>query len=168
MPFCTGCGNKLNDGAKFCPNCGQKNEVSAPKIQEITPQQPVSKPAPQTVVGKEVEERTIDVATTTAPKQSFTKNVTIKTCHGCGKPFELSTAKVIFGHHYHNECTKCHLCGAKIFSFSKFYEDDGEILCHPCMLKSVPKCSGCGKPLVGDFVSAGGRNWHKQCVPDNL
>ncbi|EDR22652.1 hypothetical protein EDI_340080 [Entamoeba dispar SAW760] len=171
MPFCSSCGTKLNEGAKFCPNCGAKvavTETTTPKFQEIKEVKIEEKVAPVEMKKTVAEEHTISTATTEAPKQSFTENVTIKVCHGCGKPFELTQAKEIFGHIYHNECFKCHICGQKLFSFAKFYNDNGEIMCHPCMLKRVPKCAKCGKPLVGNFVTCGGRNWHKECVPENL
>ena len=107
MPFCTNCGNKLGDGAKFCGNCGSKVEAApAPEVKEV-----------------DLEEKVIETKTTNQPAVKTT-NVTIKVCHGCGKPFELTQAKVIFGHTYHNECFKCHLCGLKLFSFSKYYNDN--------------------------------------------
>lgn len=154
MPFCSNCGTKLDDGAKFCANCGTK--VAAPQGQ------------PQPVECKVVEQHEVKESVAAKPEEQKIESVTIKVCHGCGKPFELDTAKEAFGHVYHNECFKCHLCGMRLFSFGKFYNDDGELMCHQCMLKSVPKCAKCNKPLIGDFIQCGGRNWHKQCVPDDL
>lgn len=35
--FCQNCGNRLNNGAKFCPSCGQKVVIPPEIIQEETP-----------------------------------------------------------------------------------------------------------------------------------
>ena len=34
MPFCSNCGAKLEDGAKFCPNCGTPTQGGRPKPTE--------------------------------------------------------------------------------------------------------------------------------------
>ena len=148
MPFCSNCGTKLADGAKFCSGCGTKVATPA-EPQEI-----------------KIQEKVIETKTTSQPMVQKT-NVTIKVCHGCGKPFELTQAKQVFGHTYHNECFKCHLCGMKLFSFSKFYNDNDEIICHPCMLKNVPKCAKCKKPITGSYLTMNGASWHKECAPEN-
>ena len=155
MPFCSNCGEKLADGAKFCSGCGTK--VAAPAA-------PAEQPAPE-VKEVKIEEVQIKTATTNQPMVKTTA-ATIKVCHGCGKPFELQQAKTIFGHIYHNECFKCHLCGMKLFSFSKYYNDDGEIMCHPCMLKTLPKCARYKKPIMGGYLTMNGANWHKECAPE--
>ena len=46
MPFCTNCGNEIQQGAKFCPECGAKQEVPVAPVAEpvaptVTPEEPV-------------------------------------------------------------------------------------------------------------------------------
>lgn len=51
--FCTKCGAKVEDGAKFCVQCGNKMERSAPKIRPVSlPKEPVVK---EVVHSKKVE-----------------------------------------------------------------------------------------------------------------
>ena len=126
------------------------------------------KAEPQKMEAKVAEEHKIETKSATLQQPKYATATTVKVCHRCGQPFELTTAKEAFGQLYHDKCFTCHICGQKIFSFSKFYSDNGEIMCTPCMQKSCPKCAGCGKPLVGGYVQVGGRNWHKQCVPQDL
>ena len=162
MPFCSECGTKLGDGAKFCPNCGKPVAQAAAKEVKVTE---AAKPQGVSTIGKTAEVCTVEVKEAPQQQATFAQKVTIEKCHGCGKPFELANAKVAFGHKYHNECFKCHVCHQRLFSFAKFYEDNGEIICHQCMLKNVPKCAKCGKPLTGGYIEYMDKNWHKECVP---
>ena len=75
------------------------------------------------------------------------------------------TYKVIFGKYYHDQCVHCHKCDQRIFSMSKFYDDDGKILCHACMTKTLPKCAHCKNPLNGTYMVVNGKNYHKECAP---
>ena len=57
MPFCTNCGNKYNQGTKFCPSCGaptgEAASASEPK------QQSYQQPAYQAPAGSDVQENKV-------------------------------------------------------------------------------------------------------------
>ena len=89
-----------------------------------------------------------------------------KKCKYCKKEFGSNeTYKVIFGKYYHDQCVHCHKCDQRIFSISKFYEDDGKILCHNCMMKGLPKCAHCKNPLKDTYLVVNGKKYHKECAP---
>ena len=89
-----------------------------------------------------------------------------KKCKYCKKEFGPNeTYRTIFGKYYHDQCVHCHKCDQRIFTISKFYEDDGKILCHVCMQKALPKCAHCKNPLQGAYLVVNGKNYHKECAP---
>ena len=74
MPFCTNCGNKYNQGTKFCPSCGaptgEAASASEPKQQsyqqpnyqqnyQANQQQSYQQPAYQAPAGSDVQENKV-------------------------------------------------------------------------------------------------------------
>lgn len=49
MAFCGKCGQKVEEGVKFCPACGAPLQINAAQPANETVQNPVPQPAPQTV-----------------------------------------------------------------------------------------------------------------------
>lgn len=143
MVFCCNCGTKNESGSKFCCNCGSPIVEEAPSDNRIN----------QSVGTKEAV-RVVQIA----PDAS-------SPCGLCGKGISATTIAVTaLGKKWHKECFKCKKCGNKLFSFSKFYEEDNLPVCSNCFKKTLPYCAGCHKQITTQYTKYGGRNWHNECM----
>ncbi|EDR28647.1 hypothetical protein EDI_311800 [Entamoeba dispar SAW760] len=99
-----------------------------------------------------------------SPKSSSTSE--IKKCKYCHQNINRNESyKIVFGNYYHDKCVHCYKCNQRIYSTSKFYNHKGKIICHPCMLKKLPKCTHCNNPIKGNCVVVGNKNYHPECAP---
>eukprot|EP00055_Hartaetosiga_balthica_P004462 m.11720 g.11720 ORF g.11720 m.11720 type:complete len:406 (+) comp3879_c0_seq1:123-1340(+) len=89
------------------------------------------------------------------------------TCARCGKP---ATQEVIsaMGKYWHADCFTCNVCH-KEFPNQQFFEMDGDPYCsyHFHEKKGVI-CGQCNRSIVGGFVQAMGKKWHKDHFMCNL
>lgn len=101
-------------------------------------------------------------------------------CAGCNTSVDdgkTAIAVRALGKQWHKECFTCMHCKHAIGS--QFSSHEGKAYCDPCFEKHVAKaaCPGCRKLVVGHFVKALGREWHRECFvcatckkgfPDNV
>ena len=86
-------------------------------------------------------------------------------CRGCGKSLASASAGLnALGGMWHKECFKCSLCGERLFSFSRFFEDNGKPVCAKCNNASLPVCRGCKQKMTGEYVIAMEKPYHPQCL----
>ncbi|KAL5015690.1 hypothetical protein ScPMuIL_005279 [Solemya velum] len=64
---------------------------------------------------------------------------------------------------WHPEHFFCALCG-RAFGEEGFHEKDGKAYCREDYLDTfAPKCGGCGRPILDNYISALNRQWHPEC-----
>merc|ERR1711935_372680 len=64
---------------------------------------------------------------------------------------------------FHPKCFNCAKC-KKPLGDAGYYEKDDKFYCQGCYTDQfMPKCAGCGKPLIGQLVKAFGKQYHKEC-----
>jgi len=85
-------------------------------------------------------------------------------CAECGQMIAGTT--ISFGESlFHEDCFCCSKCGKPVAQ-SGFKTVDGAAVCPTCTGGSNSGggfCAGCGQKLVGQFISAMGQKWHKNC-----
>jgi hypothetical protein len=87
-------------------------------------------------------------------------------CFACKKAITNSTYSLkAINHTWHKECFTCKRCHQRLFSFSKFWEDNDWPVCVQCHSKEIPRCHVCKNPIEGEFTKAGPNNYtlHKEC-----
>jgi len=67
------------------------------------------------------------------------------------------------GKAWHKDCFTCKHCNKKIFSFAKFFEEDGQPVCVPCNNSAAPLCGACKKPCITKHMKAMNQDWHEDC-----
>eukprot|EP00727_Mastigamoeba_balamuthi_P009993 m51a1_g5616 putative lim zinc finger domain containing protein (167) ;mRNA; f:753914-754552 len=136
MVFCHQCGAN-NPSGNFCNQCGAKLQAPPTSITDAPPLRAVPSSAPET-----------------GPM-----------CYGCGKMVVPSDSYAIsaLGGNWHKDCFKCSKCGEKLFSFSKFFEDNGRPVCNKCNHKQVPFCASCHEKVDGEYVMTNNKPFHKAC-----
>ncbi|KAI9485565.1 MAG: hypothetical protein EXX96DRAFT_545624 [Benjaminiella poitrasii] len=84
-------------------------------------------------------------------------------CDYCHEPIEQKSISVL-GKHYHEGHFCCTLCRKPFGDHSSFLLHDEKPYCQEDYLKVCgKKCSGCGEYILGEYVSALDRSWHKNC-----
>lgn len=157
MVFCTECGARCGDGARFCGNCGHKlitDAGDAPKAESKGSQRGVPvRP------GDQVKQEDGITIITHAPQ------ATGLLCAKCNKAItNESFAVSALGKKWHKECFSCSVCHERLFSFARFFQDEnGMPVCAKCNAKDVPRCCACGKPVHGKYIIACGKNFHEEC-----
>eukprot|EP01121_Diplochlamys_sp_Union-15-3_P016766 TRINITY_DN5769_c0_g1_i1.p1 TRINITY_DN5769_c0_g1~~TRINITY_DN5769_c0_g1_i1.p1 ORF type:complete len:130 (-),score=3.33 TRINITY_DN5769_c0_g1_i1:157-546(-) len=67
---------------------------------------------------------------------------------------------------FHKECFVCKSCHVRLFSFSKFFDDNGKPVCATCNAnKNNPVCYICRNPIEGSYTVAGPQEFkvHDAC-----
>ncbi len=83
-------------------------------------------------------------------------------CSACGEAV-VGSALNSKGRFFHSHCYKCHECSKSLLGIP-FAEKKGEIFCRECALALFAEpCSGCGKMITGQFLSAFGEKYHPAC-----
>lgn len=63
-------------------------------------------------------------------------------------------------HPDHFVCTEC----GKAFGDNGFHERDGKPYCREDYYAMfAPRCGGCGKPIMDNYISALSAHWHQEC-----
>mmetsp|Transcript_49091 Transcript_49091/g.123465 ORF Transcript_49091/g.123465 Transcript_49091/m.123465 type:complete len:133 (+) Transcript_49091:17-415(+) len=96
--------------------------------------------------------------------------MTDKKCGKCNETLDTGADNfglVAFDKSWHKNCFACNKCGARLFSFSKFFEDSnkpGFPVCAGCQKTQNPMCSGCLKRIEDNTnVMAQGKHFHRRC-----
>jgi len=84
----------------------------------------------------------------------------VMTCGKCKKNFTGESIAAA-GQHFHPQCFKCKVCGQKITDDFSTHRDG--FACKKCSTDKSPKCADCGKPLVGESMTAEGKSYHMKC-----
>jgi hypothetical protein len=83
-------------------------------------------------------------------------------CTACGEPV-VGSALNSKGKFFHSGCYKCQECSKSLIGIP-FAEKKGEVYCRDCALTLFAEpCSGCGKMITGQFLSAFGEKYHPAC-----
>ncbi|KAK3084907.1 hypothetical protein FSP39_021178 [Pinctada imbricata] len=83
-------------------------------------------------------------------------------CAYCNGPIvdKCVTALDMTWHPDHFFCAQC----GNPFGDDGFHEKDGKAYCRICYLEMfAPRCGGCGKPILDNYISALNRHWHPEC-----
>lgn len=87
-------------------------------------------------------------------------------CAHCTTPI-LGDHVVALGKHWHHGHFFCAECGDPFGKGATHIEKDGYAWCVGCQTKRTerraPKCKGCRRPVVGNYVQALGGEWHDEC-----
>ncbi|KAI1375567.1 hypothetical protein F4677DRAFT_454831 [Hypoxylon crocopeplum] len=87
-------------------------------------------------------------------------------CKHCRTPI-LGEHVVALGAHWHYGHFFCAECGDPFERGATHIEKDGYAWCVGCQTKRTerraPKCKGCSKAVVGQYVRALGAEWHEEC-----
>lgn len=83
-------------------------------------------------------------------------------CAGCKNSIKGRYLKAM-GRNWHPACFTCDLCSARLSG--EYHKEKGQKLCPSCYAQTAaPRCSACGKPVLGQFVTALGGTWHSECL----
>ncbi|KAI0216929.1 Paxillin [Lamellibrachia satsuma] len=83
-------------------------------------------------------------------------------CAHCQGPIldKCVTALELTWHPEHFFCAQC----GRTFGEDGFHEKDGKAFCREDYFELfAPKCGGCSRPIMDNFISALGRQWHPEC-----
>lgn len=87
-------------------------------------------------------------------------------CKHCKTPI-LGEHVVALGAHWHYGHFFCAECGDPFEQGATHIEKDGYAWCINCQTKRTerraPKCKGCKKAVIGQYVKALGAEWHEEC-----
>jgi len=85
-------------------------------------------------------------------------------CAKCNK--EIKSGMEALGSHWHNECFCCGICGKVVFDIGYFETEDGkQALCEDCFnSQNLASCPTCQKPIVTDYVTILGKEYHPACA----
>jgi hypothetical protein len=164
--FCTECGKKLS-GGKFCTECGHPIGAPAPQPVKEAPKSTAPAPAKQPI--KEQPAKPVSQPEQAKDKPKETDHKVVEPiqiqgeviCAGCEKPV-VSGVKVL-EKYWHTYCFKCKKCGTAIGK-GKTYEHDGYPYCEQCFgTEHAPKCNKCARPIIGDYVTVKGADYHDTC-----
>eukprot|EP01095_Lingulamoeba_sp_RSL-Kostka_P009599 TRINITY_DN3335_c0_g1_i4.p1 TRINITY_DN3335_c0_g1~~TRINITY_DN3335_c0_g1_i4.p1 ORF type:complete len:121 (-),score=10.84 TRINITY_DN3335_c0_g1_i4:175-537(-) len=65
--------------------------------------------------------------------------------------------------YWHKECFKCNKCGIRLFSFSKFFDDNGFPMCAKCNKESSLDCFVCNLKITESYLTADENPVHVDC-----
>ncbi|XP_047141670.1 paxillin isoform X1 [Hydra vulgaris] len=83
-------------------------------------------------------------------------------CFACQGPI-LDSCVTSMDHTWHPEHFVCFECNLP-FGDSGFHEKDGKAYCREDYFKMfAPKCSGCNKAIIDNYISALNGHWHPHC-----
>jgi len=83
-------------------------------------------------------------------------------CCKCGENI-IGQCVTAMNQTWHPECFICALCSCN-FGDEGFHEFENKPYCRACYYNMfAPKCAGCGKPILLNYVSALGSKWHPEC-----
>jgi LIM domain len=81
-------------------------------------------------------------------------------CAGCGRGIILGTGLSALKQNWHSECLRCFNCSNAMTD--KIYSRESRPVCEECFLATAEKCAGCGKGIIGKFLSVLGRKYHPE------
>lgn len=81
-------------------------------------------------------------------------------CAGCGRGIIVGTGLSALKQNWHPECLVCANCASPMTD--KIYSREGRPTCEDCFLATAEKCAGCGKGIIGKFLSVLGRKYHPE------
>ncbi|XP_076108078.1 leupaxin-like isoform X3 [Mytilus galloprovincialis] len=83
-------------------------------------------------------------------------------CSYCNGPI-VDKCVTALGSTWHPEHFFCAQCG-RPFGEDGFHEMDGKAYCRDDYLEMfAPRCGGCGRPILDNYISALSRHWHPDC-----
>ncbi|CAG9532571.1 unnamed protein product [Cercopithifilaria johnstoni] len=84
-------------------------------------------------------------------------------CHKCGESINHEhPGCAALGKTFHIKCFTCKECN-KLLAGSAFYNVGGEPLCEEDHMKTLERCTSCGKPIKGKLLRATGSAYHAEC-----
>lgn len=128
MAFCGNCGQKVEEGVKFCPACGTPLQVNAAQLTKETVQQPTSQPAPQTV---QAEEQEVSVNVTAAADALGNKLGNLNNMTDCTANFDktdIEQNKVMAILSYFGILVFIPIFAAKESKFARYHANQGLVL----------------------------------------
>lgn len=125
MAFCGKCGQKVEEGVKFCPACGTPLQINAAQPVNETVQQPTTQPAPQTVQaeGQEATAKVTAAADTLSNKLGNLNNTTDSTA-GFDKT-DIEQNKVMALLSYFGILVFIPIFAAKDSKFARYHANQG-------------------------------------------
>lgn len=125
MAFCGKCGQKVEEGVKFCPACGTPLQINAAQPVNETVQQPTTQPAPQTVQaeGQEATAKVTAAADTLGNKLGNLNNTTDSTA-GFDKT-DIEQNKVMALLSYFGILVFIPIFAAKDSKFARYHANQG-------------------------------------------
>lgn len=83
-------------------------------------------------------------------------------CCYCNGPI-VDKCVTALGNTWHPEHFFCANCGQP-FGEDGFHEMNGKAYCREDYLENfAPRCGGCGRPILDNYISALNRHWHPEC-----
>ena len=125
MAFCGKCGQKVEEGVKFCPACGTPLQINAAQPVNEMVQQPTTQPAPQTVQaeGQEATAKVTAAADTLSNKLGNLNNTTDSTA-GFDKT-DIEQNKVMALLSYFGILVFIPIFAAKDSKFARYHANQG-------------------------------------------
>lgn len=125
MAFCGKCGQKVEEGVKFCSACGTPLQINAAQPVNETVQQPTTQPAPQTVQaeGQEATAKVTAAADTLSNKLGNLNNTTDSTA-GFDKT-DIEQNKVMALLSYFGILVFIPIFAAKDSKFARYHANQG-------------------------------------------
>eukprot|EP01116_Phalansterium_solitarium_P001756 TRINITY_DN11570_c0_g1_i1.p1 TRINITY_DN11570_c0_g1~~TRINITY_DN11570_c0_g1_i1.p1 ORF type:complete len:357 (-),score=104.27 TRINITY_DN11570_c0_g1_i1:224-1294(-) len=86
-------------------------------------------------------------------------------CAECGQSLGVGEAVEVSGGMFHLVCLRCSKCNTELAATGGYKVVNGDYVCAKCAGSSTGGgfCGNCGEKLTGQYVSAMGAKWHKEC-----
>jgi hypothetical protein len=159
------------------PQVYKKPEATTPTTPIASTAQPVvaqavfrSAATPQSNNNNNNNNNTPPASTSAPPKAAAVvadeeEDVSLPMCLKCSKRISEAEYVSLGGGSItlHRACFACFRCGRGLAG-QQFTAKSGVPQCRECYLAAnAPQCSGCGQPVVGECLKAGGKPWHPNC-----
>lgn len=97
----------------------------------------------------------------------------VATCFACQKEI-VGATRDDTKRMYHSECVKCEAQGCENETQDSYFVVEGKLVCNKCAdsaksrctkADAAPKpiCAACGKEVVGEYLTAEGKEYHPEC-----
>eukprot|EP01029_Cantina_marsupialis_P001658 TRINITY_DN1145_c0_g1_i1.p1 TRINITY_DN1145_c0_g1~~TRINITY_DN1145_c0_g1_i1.p1 ORF type:complete len:1708 (-),score=582.36 TRINITY_DN1145_c0_g1_i1:692-5815(-) len=83
-------------------------------------------------------------------------------CAGCTDLIFPNEVIKALGQTWHGKCLVCSVCSKPFKQGCKLYHSGKKPLCEEHFLAQCPTCGKCQEPIVGPYLNALGRKWHKE------